>query len=121
MTYYAAHSREFDFQNEWYAPLRRVGEELGVTFVFPHETTDAATNTKERMTAYNAIVAEVSYPSTGLGIELGWAETLGLPIYLVCRESAFISRSVLSLTGHTLITHSDQNDLVAKLVSALHR
>ncbi len=121
MAYYAAHSREFDFQNEWYAPLRRVGEELGVTFVFPHEITDAATNTKERMTAYNAIVAEVSYPSTGLGIELGWAETLGLPIYLVCRESAFISRSVLSLTGHTLITYTDQNDLVAKLISALRQ
>ena len=110
MKFYAPHSRSFDFEKEWYAPLRELGLETGHEFVFPHEKSSVAENSKEAMKVFDGIIAEVLFPSTGMGIELGWADMLGKPIILVYRVGAEVSPSVLGLTDR-VVRYTDIDEL----------
>jgi hypothetical protein len=70
MKVYASHSRSFDFKEAFYRPLQSIAE---IEWVFPHEASEKAYPVLDLMRSgtLNCIVAEVSYPSTGQGIELG--------------------------------------------------
>ncbi len=114
MKFYAAHARTFDFESEWYSPLREIGTELGIEFVFPHENSDCPKNSKNDIKMYDGVIAEVSHPSTGLGIELGWADALGVPIILVHRANATVSSAVLSLTEH-IVDYSSLEEFTTRL------
>lgn len=52
------------------------------------------------------ILAEVSRPSTGLGIELGWAETFGVPVIAIHRADVQPT-SALSVVTTRLTAYSD--------------
>lgn len=108
MKFYAPHSRGFDFEKEWYAPLRELGSETGHEFVFPHEKSSVAENSKEAMKVFDGVIAEVSFPSTGMGIELGWADMLEKPIILVYRADAAVSPSVLGLSDRVVVYSSGE-------------
>jgi len=56
-------------------------------FVFPHDGSLEASNSKEVIQEAELFIAEVSYPSIGLGIELGWAEMQNTPIVCIHKES----------------------------------
>jgi hypothetical protein len=55
-------------------------------FVFLLDTPNYLPNTKELIKSYSAVVAEMSYPSTGAGIEIGWADALNIPIIFIHNE-----------------------------------
>ena len=78
MKIYVAHSREFNFKKELYKPLR--DSKLGnkTNFVFSHKT-KAFSPSRKKIKSVDYVIAEVSYPSTGLGIELGWANCIKFP------------------------------------------
>ncbi|MFB6216879.1 MAG: hypothetical protein ABEJ72_07940 [Candidatus Aenigmatarchaeota archaeon] len=61
------------------------------------------------------VVADVSRPSTGLGIELGWADFFQVPILLIAEEGAEPSRS-LEAVGDEIRFYEDGADMV-KIVS----
>ncbi len=72
MKIYIAHSRNFDFQNELYKPIRQSPLNNEHSFVLPHENSDEPFNSKEYLEdKADLLIAEVSDPATGLGIELG--------------------------------------------------
>ena len=70
MKIYVGHSSSFDYRAELYHPLAELNL-TGCEFVFPHVASESPTNSKEHMQAIDLMIAEVSYPSIGLGIEIG--------------------------------------------------
>lgn len=51
-----------------------------IRIVFPHDRAEDVKLTKENINACQLVLVEVSIPSTGSGIELGWANAAGKPI-----------------------------------------
>jgi hypothetical protein len=75
---------QFDYQTLLYLPLRSLALP-NIAFIFPHETSALPEHSQQIILAADAVLAEVSYPSTGMGIELGWADAA------INRLSAFTS------------------------------
>lgn len=75
MTIFISHSTGFDFKKELYQPIRKSPLNNRHTFILPHETSNMPYETKQFFASRNCdmIIAECSEPSTGQGIELGWA------------------------------------------------
>jgi len=117
MEIYVAHSNSFDYKNELYAPLRKSELNIKHHIFFPHET-DEFVNTKEIIKKSDIIVAEVSYPATGMGIELGWASDANKRIVCIFRTGSKVSGS-LKVVCDKFIEYSDASDIVAKLSEAI--
>ncbi len=64
------------------------------------------------------LVAEVSYPSIGVGIEIMYAHTLGKPIICISSDDK-ISNLVKGLPNVILIYYSDVNKLEKELRSKI--
>jgi len=72
MRIYIGHSTGFDYEKELYEPLKASGLSRQHELLFPHEGGSITQNEKDFYATIDLFVAEVSYPSTGLGIELAW-------------------------------------------------
>lgn len=115
MRIYFSHSRgEFDYKNGLYFPLRSSQLNNQHEILFPHETSDGPFNSRELMDSIGLFGAEVSYPSTGLGIELGTAFEKKVPIACFYLEGKVPARSVHRVTKH-VFSYTDSNDLVRLL------
>ena len=113
MKIFVSHSNNYDFQNELYMPLRKSGLNEKNEIILPHENGQDVI-TKDIIKDCNLIVAEVSYPSTGQGIELGWANMLNIPIVCMHKEGIESSRSLRKITND-FIVYKDSNDMISKL------
>lgn len=119
MKIYIAHSSSFDFRKELYAPIKNSSLFQNHTFIFPHSESDELCNSRELFqTGCDLIIAEVSHPSTGLGIELGWGNLLHVPIACVYREGSKISESLKTVTGK-FFEYSNSEELVTKVGEAI--
>ncbi|MFH1399549.1 MAG: hypothetical protein ABIG95_05550 [Candidatus Woesearchaeota archaeon] len=113
MKIYIGHSRQYNFKNELYAPLRK--SKLGQhELILPHEFSDQSFDSKSVIPTCDLVVAEVSYPSTGLGIELGWANCFKVPILCIHNKGTSISGSLKALTKN-YVEYENPNDMVSKL------
>lgn len=119
MKIYVTHSTSFDFKNELYEPIRRSGLSNKYAFALPHEKSGSQFNSKAFMKNCDLIVAEVSYPSTGQGIELGWADIFGVPIVSFYRTGTKPSGAVKTVCNDQ-IEYKDPKDLVEKLTVFLN-
>lgn len=71
MKIFVAHSSMFDFINKLYIPLW--GSRLNTLHdIFLPQENGHEEVTKELIKSCDLVIAEVSMPSTGAGIELGW-------------------------------------------------
>jgi hypothetical protein len=118
MNIYVAHSTSFNFKEELYAPLRASELNSSHTIVLPHEESSAQFNSKEYLKTCDAVIAEVSYPSTGEGIELGWANLYGVPIIAIYKEGTKPSGALKAVTD-TLIEYADAADMIQHLSKCL--
>ena len=119
MKIYDAHSTSFDFEKEIYTPLRAMSS---FEFIFAHEHgKDILFSSKElfQKKQCDLVLAEVSMPSTGLGIELGWANDAGIPIVCVHKDGYKTSQSLKTVTTD-VIAYNGPDDLVAKLTEILN-
>lgn len=99
MKIYIAHSRDFDYLNELYKPLRNDMFFKDYELILPHEQL----NSNNKRDFYNDIdlfIAECSYPSTGLGIELAFAFDSGKGIYCLHKKDKKISGSLNVITSN---------------------
>jgi len=112
MKIYVSHSTNFEYQANLYDPLRANFSELDI--FLPHEKGGKLLDTKQIIKESELILAEVSYPSTGQGIELGWANTFDIPIVCIYRDGTKPS-SALRIVSHNLINYSSADELVHKL------
>jgi hypothetical protein len=113
MKIYFGHSKDFDFKNELYKPIRESVLNGEHEILFPHET-DEFFNSKNRIKNSDLMIAEVSYPATGLGIELGWAEMLKTPVLCVYKKGYKISGS-LKVVTKDFIEYESAEDLAEKI------
>lgn len=112
MKIYCAHSLNFDYKKDYYDVLRN---ELGNvhTLFFPHQT-EGMSNSKDIIRSSDLIIAEISYPSIGLGIELGWAESFSVPILALYRVDSNPSRSISFITKN-ILEYQEPQDLINKV------
>lgn len=116
---YVAHSNNFDYKTELYGPLRNSPLNFQHRFILPHETEEFI-KSKEIIEKSDLVVAEVSYPSTGEGIELGWANIFLIPILCVYREGTKPSGSLKAITN-AVVSYSDPVDMVSKIENFISR
>jgi hypothetical protein len=118
-TIYVAHSKDFDYKHELYSPLRSSDLNSRYEIVFPHET-DQFIKSKEIIQRSQLVIAEVSFPAIGEGIELGWADSFGIPIICLYKEGIMPSRS-LQVVARTVISYTDAADMLSKIENLLSR
>lgn len=112
MQIYLIHAGNFDYINELYNPIKTSELYKKHQLIFPHETTEK--NSKIIIQQSDLVLAEVSYPSTGSGIELGWADTFHIPILCVYRKDKHFSSALKYITDQ-FIAYENPQDLVFKL------
>jgi len=114
MKIYFGHSKNLDFKNELYRPIRESELNSMHEIIFPHEKSELPTNSKEFLKTCDLMIAEASFPATGLGIELGWADASKIPILVVYKNEAKVSSSAKLLTNN-FIEYVNSEDLVKKI------
>lgn len=116
MKLYVSHSTGFDYKTELYAPLKHAFANKYEVF-YPHDTV-AVHNSKVMIEECDAVLAEVSYPSTGQGIELGWANASGVPIICFYKVGESHSSAVKIISGD-IYEYSSAEEMIEKLNSRL--
>ncbi|GJM06390.1 MAG: hypothetical protein DHS20C10_01240 [marine bacterium B5-7] len=100
MKIYLIHASGYDFDNALYQPLKTSALVTKHHFVFPHEKKE--TRSKAIIEDCDLVIAEVSYASTGSGIELGWADMLNVPMLCLHQSNRKPSSAIPLLTHHVL-------------------
>ncbi len=119
MKIYTSHSTGYDFRTELYAPLKEQFATEHELFL-PHEDHADGVESRDIIATSDVILAEVSLPSTGQGIELGWASAAGVPIICFYRSGATPSGALRFITD-TFIEYTSIDDMQAKLRQTLAR
>lgn len=121
MNIYVAHSSSFDYQNELYQPLRQSILNGMCSLVLPHENTvdqfDSKTFLEEKA---DLLIAEVSYPSIGLGIELGWANMFDVPIIALYKKGMKVSGAVKVVTER-IFEYESEEGLIDRIRRELNK
>lgn len=99
MKIYLSHSSSFDYQQELYLPLQTGLFLEKYKLIYPHQESAAPYPTQAlfKSSECAAVLAEVSHPSTGQGIELAWAQALCIPIFCFHREGSSPSGALNAL------------------------
>lgn len=120
MNIYVSHLRRGNYEEELYKPLLASRLAKKHTFIFPHSTSQKPFNTKEllQQKKCDLVLAEISHPATGQGIELGWASLLGVPIVCMFKKDVGVSGSARMLARQT-IEYEDIDTMIAQLEKLL--
>ncbi|MFA6269291.1 MAG: hypothetical protein WCW13_01960 [archaeon] len=119
MKIYIAHSREFDFKKELYEPIKKSPLYKKYEIILPHEKSDKSFSTKELFREKgNILIADISKPSTGLGIELGWVNAFENRIICVYKKGSIFSDSIRTVTTE-FIEYETPADLILKIQTLL--
>lgn len=109
MRIYVAHASSFDFCEELYRPLKESSLWAEHTFILPHAIDKSVEDSSRPVIeSCDMVLAEVSFPSTGLGIELGWAFDMGKPIECIYREGSRYSPSLTLVSGGFSVYRSEE-------------
>lgn len=109
------HSNEYDFKKELYDPIKQsdISEENEI--IFPHdEENKVFVYSKESIKNIDIFFAEVSYPATGLGIELWFASAYWKKIICFSKKWAEISGS-LKYICDDFFEYTDSYDMIGKI------
>ena len=120
MNIYVAHSNKFDYVKKLYEPIRKSETLKKYNFFFPHDQANKLVKTKEIIKNYDLVIAEVSLPSIGLGIELGWADYSNIPILCVYEKGIKVGSSLKFITNN-FMEYENTEDFITKLEHFLDR
>jgi hypothetical protein len=112
MKIYVSHSSGYDYRKELYNPIKQSKLAGAHEFFFPHD--GKAANTKKIIPNFDLILAEVSFPSTGQGIELGWADFSSVPIIGIYKKGCKPSSSV-SFVADKITEYENADDMISKI------
>jgi hypothetical protein len=115
MKIFFGHSSDADYKRI-YNKIRNL--KLDHDIVLPHEFSKEPFTSKEYMDNIDLFVAEVSMPSTGLGIELAWAKECNVPIVFMHKKGSKFS-DCLRLLSCNFIEYSDDKDFVEKFIDII--
>ena len=114
MNIYVSHSNDYDYQSKIYEPIKNSKLMDGNTFFFPHDEIGKNIKTKDIISYFDLVIAEVSLPSTGQGIELGWSDYAKTPILCMYERGVKITSSLKFITEH-FIEYENMEDMVEKI------
>ena len=114
MKIYVSHSSNFDYINKLYNPIKSSNLMASNVFFFPHDKHENGIKTKDIIGDFDLVIAEVSLPATGQGIELGWADYCNVPILCIYEKSAKISSALRFITNN-IIEYNDIDDMLNKI------
>ena len=95
---YIAHSKDIDYLNQLYVPLKNADFLKDYELILPHEKSEKSSNGREFYKDIDIFIAEVSKPGIGLGIELGWVFDENKPIYCIYKSGTKVSRTIYTIT-----------------------
>jgi hypothetical protein len=108
------HAGALPWKDEFYKAIQNSDFYKSNKVFLPQEKDKPEQITKERVEHSDLVIAEVSYPSTGQGIELGWADIYHRPIICVYKEKSVISNSLTFITSK-FVLYKDSKELILKL------
>jgi hypothetical protein len=113
MTIYISHSRNFDYQKELYQILQNSSLVQKHNLIFPHQNSSEPYPTKDLILNHKCdlVLAEVSFPATGQGIELGWADVASTPIICIYKKDHKIAGS-LKVISNNFLEYSNLDSVV---------
>ena len=115
MKIYISHSKDFDYKKELYLPIRKSDLYKNNRITLPHENSNESFNSKEFIkNSCDLIIAEVSIPATGVGIELGWADAFNIPILCIYKKDIKYPGSINTITKN-IIDYEDSIDMINKI------
>lgn len=116
MRIYIAHASSFDFEQKLYEPLRNSPLWNEREFVLPHAN-ESDTHSKDIIASCDLVIAEVSHPSTGEGIELGWANAAGIPVVCIHESGSKPSGALRYITSsiHEYNGSADMLNVIERL------
>lgn len=117
MKIFVSHSSSINYQDELYVLIKESVLSDEHEFFLPHEDKKLG-DTKEIIKNSDLVLAEVSFPSIGQGIELGWANMLNIPIFCISKENTNISGSLKFITDK-FFTYQNREDFIAKISNFL--
>jgi hypothetical protein len=100
-------------------PSRHVGEPGGKEADRPLTDAAIARRDLDWVASCDALIAEVSTPSHGVGIEVMAALARPLPVLLLRRTGAPVSRLLLGLPGVTVAAYHDADEGCAAIAAFL--
>ncbi|HAN09516.1 MAG TPA: hypothetical protein DCP90_02770 [Clostridiales bacterium] len=104
MIIYFAHSRDekLDYY-ELYNIIKQNSVYKRHEIILPHDNKDSISkNSKEIIQKCDLFIAEVSFNSVGLGVEIGRAEMCEIPMLLLHKEGKLSSRSLKFVTDNII-------------------
>mgnify|MGYP000453326921 CR=1 FL=1 len=121
MKIYVGHSKQLDYEEQLYKPIRDSLLNDENQFILPHEIHKEAEKVKSIDIIKNCdlMIAEVSFPATGLGIELGWANAFNCPIVFIYKKGAKLAGS-LKLLSDVFIEYNSTEDMIEKISNTLN-
>ena len=111
MKIYVAHSKQIDYINDLYKPLRNDSFFKEYELILPHEESEYSSNTRGFYKSIDVFIAECSEPATGLGIELGWAYDDNKSIYCIYKKGYKISGSLKAVTDN-FFEYNSLNEMI---------
>lgn len=119
MIIYFIHATCFDYITNFYEPIKTIDSLKHYTLIFPHEKSQHGIKSKDIIQQADLVIAEVSYPSIGVGIELAWADLFNSKIITLSQINKTVSSSLQFInTSH--YQYIDTNDLKTKVEALAH-
>ena len=117
MRIYVAHTKFDGFFDKLYKPLMTSELHRWHSLIFPHELSSVSFDSRAMFFGRDChlVIAEVTHRSTSLGIELGWANALGMPIICV-HLLRTLSSSSLGAISKDIIEYTWPETLIEKLL-----
>lgn len=113
MKIYVSHSSGYDYQNELYTPLKESIADVH-EFILPHEEHAEGFKTRDIIPTCDLVLADVSFPSTGQGIEIGWADAATVRIVCMYASGSTVS-SALRFVAEDVFEYKDTMDMIEKV------
>ena len=115
MNIYIWHLRKYDFQKELYEPIKNSSLFKEHNIVLPHDKSDEPFSSKKFFQEKcDLFIAEVSFPATGLWIELWWADAFWVPILCIHKKWTRLWGSLKVVTSN-FIEYDSEDDMIEKL------
>jgi nucleoside 2-deoxyribosyltransferase len=117
MKIFVAHASSFNFKEALYDPLRNSVLNQQHEIILPQEEGHEEV-TKELIKSCDLLIAEVSYPSTGQGIELGWADMYSVPVVCIYKQGASFSQA-LHYVSKKFLMYTDAQNMIEDITGVL--
>ena len=115
MKIFFSHSSSFDYKNQLYLPIKNYFKDSEFNFFFPEEQ---KINTKEITKNSDLFFCELSYQSTGVAIETGWADAYSKPIFCFYKNGTTVPTAYNYLTDN-FYNYSTTQELLEKIQDVL--